>query len=243
MSNHIIITGASRGIGKAVALHYAKKGWLVSICAHSSQKQLTKTSQDLETAGGQCFSMLCDIGNDIEADAFIQNAVNTFGIPDILINNAGISYIGLTQDMSTEDWNTLLQTNLSSVFYTCRAIIPHFLSKKAGSIINISSVWGNVGAAMEVAYSASKGGVNAFTKALAKELAPSHIKVNALACGFIDTDMNQFLNAEERETLINEIPAGRAGTPEEVAKLVDQIASAPDYLTGQVITLDGGWQV
>jgi len=136
----------------------------------------------------------------------------------------------------------VLNTNLSSCFYTSRLAVPLMLLKHSGRIINISSVWGNVGASMEVAYSASKGGVNSFTKALAKELAPSNIQVNAISCGVIDTAMNHCFSPEEMNALREEIPADRLGQPEEVAKLVLQLIQAPTYLTGQILTLDGGWQ-
>lgn len=240
-NHHIIITGATRGIGHATALHYAAKGWLVSICSHSSASALEDARLDVETAGGQCFAFLGDMGNYEDASTFIQKAVKTFGIPDVLINNAGISHIGLLQDMTPEEWNRIIQTNLSSVFYTCKTIIPYFLQTKKGYIINISSVWGNVGASTETAYSATKGGINALTKALAKELAPSGIPVNAIACGFIDTPMNASFSPQERENILQDIPVGRAGLPEEVARLTEQLVKSPEYLTGQVITMDGGW--
>ena len=160
---------------------------------------------------------------------------------DVLINNAGISYVGLLSEMSPSDWRKILSTNLDAVFYTSRLAIPLMLQKHSGKIINISSVWGNVGASMEVAYSASKGAVNSFTKALAKELAPSHIQVNAIACGIIDTDMNRCFSPEEMEALRQEIPCDRIGTPFEAAQTVRSILNAPAYLTGQIITLDGGW--
>lgn len=240
-NHHVIITGATRGIGRATALHYAAKGWAVSICSHSSASILENARCDIETAGGQCFAFLGDMGKYEDASTFIQKAVKTFGIPDVLINNAGISHIGLLQDMTPEEWDHILQTNLSSAFYTCKTIIPYFLQTKKGYIINISSVWGNVGASTEAAYSATKGGINALTKALAKELTPSGIPVNAIACGFIDTSMNASLNPQEQENIFQEIPAGRAGLPEEVARLTEQLIKSPEYLTGQVITMDGGW--
>ncbi len=160
---------------------------------------------------------------------------------DVLVNNAGISYVGLLTDMSYLEWQQVINTNLSSCFITCKHVIPSMVSKKNGKIINISSVWGNVGASMEVAYSASKGGMNSFTKALAKELAPSNIQVNAIACGVIDTDMNKCFREEDMEALIEEIPADRIGKAEEVAKLALQLCIGNEYLTGQIITLDGGW--
>ena len=160
---------------------------------------------------------------------------------DVLVNNAGISHIGLLQDMTDEEWHRVISVNLDSCFYTCRRAIPLMLGAGGGRILNISSVWGNVGASMEVAYSASKGGVNSFTRALAKELAPSNIQVNALACGVIDTDMNSCFSEEERAALQDEIPAGRFGSPKEAAQMAVQLICAPGYLTGQILTLDGGW--
>ena len=135
----------------------------------------------------------------------------------------------------------MINTNLYSAFCVSQEVIPYMIHEKNGCIINISSVWGNVGASMEVAYSASKGGMNAFTRALAKELGPSNIQVNAIACGVIDTDMNQCFSEEERQALIDEIPADRMGKPQEVGQLVVQLCDGNDYLTGQIITLDGGW--
>ncbi len=157
------------------------------------------------------------------------------------MNNAGISYVGLLQDMTAEEWNRVIAVNLSSVFYTSKQAIPLFLSHNTGRIINISSVWGEVGASTEVAYSASKGGINAFTRGLAKELAPNHIPVNAVACGCIDTRMNDCFTEADKEALADEIPAGRFGSPEEAAETVIRVLCMPDYLTGQIITLDGGW--
>ena len=164
-----------------------------------------------------------------------------FGALDVLVNNAGISYIGLLQDMSSEDWERVLHTNLTSVFNCSKLAIPDMIARKYGKIINISSVWGTIGASCEVAYSATKGGINAFTKALAKELAPSNIQVNAVACGAIDTEMNQFLEEDDLIALIDEIPTGRLGRAEEVADLVYHLGYKNSYLTGQVIGLDGGW--
>ena len=164
-----------------------------------------------------------------------------YGGLDVLINNAGISYIGLLQDMTSGDWDRILRTNLTSVFNCCKLAIPMMLSAGRGKIVNISSVWGNVGASCEVAYSATKGGINAFTKALAKELAPSNIQVNAVACGAIDTEMNQWLEEDDLIALVEEIPTGRLGRAEEVADLVYHLGYKNAYLTGQVIGLDGGW--
>lgn len=239
MPKTALITGASRGIGAAIAGQLACEGYDLHLICQKNTQLLTKLSEKLKSEHGiQCFCYTGDIGNA----EFVRSVFSHIHALDVLINNAGISYVGLLSQMSDENWNTVLSTNLSSVFYTCREATGLMLQKHAGKIINISSVWGNVGASMEVAYCATKGGLNALTKALAKELAPSNIQVNAIACGLIDTDMNRCFSEEELACLTEEIPADRMGTPDEVARLVVQIIDSPSYLTGQIITLDGGWQ-
>ncbi len=237
-TKYALVTGASRGIGRAVAATLAQEGYgLYLTCRHSADA-LRKLSDSLAgDYGVSCTPVIADMGNyeDVER-LFLQ--INDL---DVLVNNAGISYIGLLHEMSVEKWQEVIQTNLNALFYTCRLAIPMMLKKHAGKIINISSVWGSVGASMEVAYSASKGGVNSFTKALAKELAPSHIQVNAIACGVIDTDMNKCFSEEELTALREEIPADRFGQTKEVAETLLSLLHTPEYLTGQVITLDGGW--
>ncbi|WP_274969902.1 elongation factor P 5-aminopentanone reductase [Lachnoanaerobaculum orale] len=237
---NILITGASRGIGRAVAIEFAKNKHNIIICAKSDLEGLKNTKQLVENEGVSCYTGLCDVTNEDSVKDFISDSVKIIGQTDILINNAGISYIGLLQDMSLEDWNKVLSTNLTSAFLMSKYVIPEMLKKQSGHIINISSVWGNIGASMEVAYSASKGGINSFTKALAKELAPSNISVNAISPGFIDTDMNKVFEKDELDAIFEEIPMGRAGSPSEVAKLIYKIAMS-DYITGQIITIDGGW--
>lgn len=237
----VAVTGASRGIGKAIALQYAQKGYHVAICCRKHDRELETVRNEIERLHSECLSFIGDMGNPEEAAAFFAQIQSRFGSLDVLINNAGVSHIGLLQDMTTQEWNSILSANLSSVFYCSKAAIQMMLPKKAGKILSISSVWGCVGASAEVAYSATKGGVNAFTRALAKELAPSNIQVNAIACGIIDTDMNAFLSPEESERITEEIPAGRMGTAQDVAKLAYDINEKNDYLTGQVIILDGGW--
>ncbi|MFR7475584.1 elongation factor P 5-aminopentanone reductase [Frisingicoccus sp.] len=237
----VLITGASRGIGRAIAQIFAEAGWSVGICCKKNIAELSEVKKYIEATGSQCFDFIGDMGCYEEAQKFITEARKVLGPIDCLVNNAGISHIGLLSDMHAEEWNEIIQTNLTSVFNCCKQVIPDMVARQSGSIINISSVWGSCGASCEVAYSASKGGMNAFTKALAKELAPSRITVNAIACGAIDTEMNQFLSKEERDRLIDEIPACRMGTPEEVGRLALQLAGKHSYLTGQIITLDGGW--
>ena len=243
MNKTVLITGASRGIGKAIATLFAKEGYsLVLNCCHS-QDALLQLKKELEDAYHICvIASVGNIGDYNYACQLFQEITKHFSGIDILVNNAGVSHIGLLHDMSFEEWQNLINTNLSSAFYTAKLAIPYMLSQKCGKIINISSVWGNVGASCEVAYSASKGGLNTFTKALAKELAPSNIQVNAIACGCIDTAMNQCFSPEERTALAEEIPAGRFGTPWEVAELVYSLSNGNNYLTGQVISLDGGWR-
>ncbi len=240
-----LVTGASHGIGKAIATRFAAEGCDLILNCKTDHELLRATAHDLSSTYGIRTQVIpCDVGDHAAVcDMFEQ--IRTFfdgdGI-DILVNNAGISQIGLLTDLSIDDWNRVIATNLTSVFSCCHEAIPYMVHEKSGCIINISSVWGTVGASCEVAYSASKGGINTFTKALAKELAPSGISVNAIACGVIDTRMNGCFDAAERAALEEEIPMGRYGTPEEAAALAWQLATAPTYLTGQILSLDGGWQ-
>lgn len=237
----VLVTGASRGIGKAIAVKYAKKGYNVAITCFHRQEELMKTQLEIENFQTGCLAWLGDAGDYESCEKLFARIHKQFGSLDVLVNNAGISYIGLLQDMRPEDWDRIVRTNLTSVFNCCRLAVPMMLEKKQGKIINISSIWGVKGASCEVAYSATKGGVNAFTKALAKELAPSNIQVNAIACGAIDTEMNHFLHREDLISLMEDIPAGRLGKAEEVADLAYHLGYKENYLTGQVIGLDGGW--
>lgn len=233
-----LITGASRGIGKAAAEVFAQNGYDLTLTCHNTIDALEDLAQALQWAHGiSCRAIQADMGKEED----VARAFSSLPQLDVLVNNAGMACFRLLADMTAEEWHRVLAVNLDSCFYTCRAAIPLMLKKHAGSIVNVSSVWGAQGASMEVAYSASKGGMNAFTKALAKELAPSNIQVNAIACGVIDTDMNRCLTQEELEALRREIPADRLGTPGEVAALALQLTQSPGYLTGQIITLDGGF--
>ncbi|MBS7303362.1 MAG: SDR family NAD(P)-dependent oxidoreductase [Lachnospiraceae bacterium] len=234
----ILITGASRGIGRAITKACAPFFDKMLLVCQKSEAELLSLINELEKDYPvTCIPFIGDIGNPDFVSAVFKNVTQI----DAVINNAGISHIGLLSDMSLEEWHSVINTNLNSVFYTSRLAIPYMVKRHKGKIINISSIWGNSGASMEVAYSASKGGVNSFTKALAKELAPSSIQVNAIACGVIDTDMNRCFTKEERDMIIEGIPADRMGTAEEVAKTVLFLLDAPAYLTGQIITLDGGY--
>lgn len=233
-----LITGASRGIGRAIAGTFAAAGYdLYLTCIHS-EALLQNYCLELEEKYHIHAAAFCGDMGDFET---VQSLFAQIPRLDVLINNAGISHIGLLSDMTPLEWRRIMSTNLDACFYTCKLAVPLMVHEKQGRILNISSVWGNVGASMEVAYSASKGAVNSLTRALAKELAPSNIQVNAIACGVIDTDMNRCFSEEEMRALIEEIPADRLGRPQEVAALALQLAQAPAYMTGQILTIDGGF--
>ncbi len=238
MGRNVLITGASRGIGAAIATEYAAGGYDLILNTSKSSADLNTLAFKLITQYGiNCINSIGDIGDP----DYVRKLFSSVEHLDVLINNAGVSYIGLIQDMTDADWRRVIDTNLSGVFYTCREASRLMLKEHAGSIINISSIWGDQGASMEVAYSASKGGVNTFTRALAKELAPSGISVNAISCGVINTSMNSCFSEEEMKQIIEEIPKGRLGTPEEVAKVAFYLGNAPEYLTGQIIGVDGAY--
>ncbi|HAN50950.1 MAG TPA: 3-oxoacyl-ACP reductase [Lachnospiraceae bacterium] len=235
------ITGASRGIGAGIARSLAAQGYSLGLSCQKSSDAIHDLADSLAEEYGISVSVyIFDVADHNAVSSAAEDFLREYGHIDVLINNAGISYVGLFTDLTYEEWNRIVNVNLSSSFYTAKAFLPSMVEKKSGDIINISSMWGNVGASCEVAYSATKGGVNAYTKALAKEVAPSGITVNAIACGVIDTDMNGHLDATEKAELMEEIPMGRFGTPEDVGQCVLGILSSP-YLTGQIITLDGGY--
>ena len=234
----VIITGASRGIGKATALLLAQKGYdlvLVSSRSEFELNELRKEIQDKYDVAAEVVT--CDVSDPDAVRANEDSFKGTYA----LINNAAISKVKLLTDMDVDEWNRVIDVNLNSVFYMTGCVLPHMINVKEGRIINISSVWGDVGASMEVAYSTAKGGVNAFTKALAKELGPSNIQVNAVSFGVIDTTMNDCFTEDEMDSLRQEIPMDRIGTPEEAAKMIVSVLESPDYMTGQIITMDGGW--
>ena len=240
MKDIVLITGASSGIGRETALKYAKNEHPVIIICKNNRSALMDLEREILEMGGRVLSYVKDISQFNEVSEMFRELETQNMIPDILINNAGISYVGLLQDMSPEEWRSVIDTNLTSAFNCSKCAIPYMLKKHSGRIVNISSMWGNVGASCEVAYSASKGGINTFTKALAKELAPSGIAVNAIAFGMVDTRMNAFLDEEEKASLIEEIPAGRILSPQESADIIYSVSMMNSYVTGQIITADGG---
>jgi 3-oxoacyl-[acyl-carrier protein] reductase len=243
VKTYVLITGASRGIGKAIAKAFAKNGYSLILCCKKHISALTDFARELENEYKiKAKAFECNVGDEASVNELFTTIEKEGLIPGILINNAGIAHYGLLTDMSADEWHELMAVNLDSLFYTCKKAVPLMLRNGYGRIINISSVWGNVGASCEVAYSASKGGVNSFTKGLAKELAPSGIPVNAIACGMVNTEMNSsHLSQEEISEIAADIPADRICEPEEVADFAVKLAKSPTYLTGQIITIDGGW--
>ena len=242
MKKTAVITGASGGIGGAAAIQLAKEGYSLALLGNRSKEKLQKVKQACMDAQPNSdaiiFSLCGDLSNAKEAGQLIQKAVESLGHVDLFLHCAGISHIGLLTDMSDEEWTNVINSDLSSVFYCCRKVVPYMISKKKGRILMISSVWGNVGASCEVAYSAAKGGIIAATKALAQEVAKKHVTVNAIAPGFIRTDMTDGIDENEWK---KHIPAGRFGEPGEVAALVGFLASGQaSYITGEVISINGG---
>ena len=235
------VTGASRGIGAAVARELAAAGYDLGIVCEKNTDTLKSLAKELrESCGIRVLAFTGDVADYGFIMESAEDFFDEFGRIDVLVNNAGISYVGLLTDMEPGDWQRIIDVNLTSLYNTAKAFVPRMVSEKSGNIINISSMWGSAGASCEVAYSATKGGVNAFTKALARELAPSGIRVNAIACGCIDTDMNSCFSDEEKAALCEEIPMGRFGTPDEVAAEVLHIIDS-HYMTAQVVGLDGGF--
>lgn len=238
----VLVTGSSRGIGKAIALAFAEKGAKVVLNAATNEERLLATYHELLDKGYKVTYFFGDLSTYSVVEQLFMHIRTQFGDhPSIIINNAGISYVGLFTDTTPELWNKILTINLNST-YNCSYIgVPAMINRHSGTIINITSIWGNVGASCEVAYSTSKAAINGFTKALAKELGPSNIRVNAIACGWIDTDMTSCYTEEEKAAFVEEIPLCRTGRPEDVAHTCLFLASSQaSYMTGQIITLDGG---
>ncbi|HEY5524880.1 MAG TPA: SDR family oxidoreductase [Clostridium sp.] len=235
-----IVTGSSRGIGRAIAIELAKEGASIVVNFSKDEEGAKETLDLLKEIGVSALGIKIDASTFEGTEKIVKETIKYFGRIDILINNAAKSKIGIFLDSTKEDIDELISTNLLGAMYLTRNVIPHMLGKE-GVILNISSMWGEVGASCEVLYSTSKGGINLFTKALAKEMAPSYIRVNAIAPGVIDTKMNSFLTKEDKEELENEIPMGRFGLAEEIGKVAVFLCSnESSYITGQILRVDGG---
>ena len=243
LSNKVIlVTGASRGIGKDIAISLAKMDYNVILNYNKSEEQARSIQEDLLKQGKKIEIFKADITKRDEVKKLIDFCIEKYNKIDVLINNAGISQTKLFTDITDEDWNNMLQTNLTSAFYTSQEAVKYMINNKSGCIINISSIWGIVGASCEVHYSVAKSGLDAMTKSLAKELGPSNIRVNSIAPGIINTDMNKNLSQEDLQNIIDEIPLERIGYPHSITNCVKWLVE-DDYTTGQIISVNGGWVI
>lgn len=238
----VLITGASRGIGAATARRFAQGGWNVAVnycCSYTSAEQLV---QELNHAGVPAVALQADISRPEQATQLVQETTQRLGPLDALVCNAGIAPRQmLLTDLTFSEWQQVMAVNLDGVFHLLQAAVPGFVQQKSGTIVTVSSMWGITGGSCEVAYSASKAGLIGLTRAMAKELGPSHIRVNCVAPGVIDTDMNRHLTQTDRNALAEETPLGRIGLPEEVAEAIFFLSSsASSFITGQVLSVDGG---
>lgn len=242
MKKTIIVTGASRGIGAAIVKMLAKEDYNIVLNYNKSEEIAKKMQEEFTKQGKNVEIFKADVSKREEVKKLIEFTINKFKKIDVLINNAGISQTRLFTDITDEDWNNMLNVNLNSVFYMTQEVLPYMIHEKEGCIINISSIWGITGAACETHYSVAKAGIDAMTKSLAKELGPSNIRVNSIAPGIIDTDMNKYLSDEELVNIEEEIPLGKIGSPETIAKCVKWLIE-DDYTTGQIIGINGGWNI
>lgn len=240
MSKIILVTGGSNGIGADIVQTLAEDGNHVILNYNKSEQEAKKIQSDLKEKNIIIDIYKADISNHIEVTKMINFCIDKYHKIDVLINNAGISQTKLFTDITDIDWNTMIQTNLTSAFYTIKDTLPSMIHNKSGLIINISSIWGQIGASCEVHYSVSKAGLDAMTKSLAKELGPSNIRVNSIAPGIIDTKMNEHLSSEELEEIKQEIPLEKIGNPHSISKCIQWLIN-DDYTTGQVIAINGGW--
>ncbi|MEE3394308.1 MAG: 3-oxoacyl-ACP reductase FabG [Candidatus Onthomonas sp.] len=242
MSKSVLITGASRGIGAAAALSFARHGWQVVVNYLRSEEQALAVCRQINAAGGSALPVQADVSRPEQAKTLVETSVAAFGGLDALVCNAGIALPQmLLTDVTDDQWRSLFAADVDGVFYPVRAALPYFVRQKSGSIVTISSMWGQVGGSCEVAYSAAKGAVIAFTKALAKEVGPSGIRVNCVCPGVIQTEMNGHLSSEDLEALRLETPLETLGRPEDVAETVRFLCSEEArFITGQVIGVNGG---
>lgn len=242
MNKIIIVTGASRGIGREIAKELAKKGYIIIANYNKSEKQILELKEELEKENIKMDIFKADVSKRNEAQELVKYTINKYGKIDVLINNAGISQIKEFTQITDEDWNNMINTNLNSVFYMTQEACKNMIHNKKGCIINISSIWGVVGASCEVHYSVSKAGIDAMTKSLAKEMGPSNIRINSIAPGIINTEMNRNLSEEEINNIKEEIPLERLGKAKDIEKCVEWLIK-DEYTTGQVISINGGWGI
>ena len=236
----VLVTGGTKGIGKAIALEFLKQGCEVVINYSNDERSALATQEEFNMLGYCPVLMRADVSDEAQVRAMFKEYFSIYDTLDVLVNNAGISLVRVIQDTTLADWNKIFAVNTSGAFLCSKAVADRMIGNGGGCIINVSSIWGEVGASCEVAYSASKGALIAFTKALAKELAPSKVRVNCVSPGVIDTEMNGDLTGEEMEQLISQIPLGRIGYPEDVAKACVYLSEA-DYVTGEVLSVGGGF--
>ena len=238
---YALITGASGGIGAATARAFAQAGYGVAIHAHRSVDKLHALAQELSALSVPVLEVCADLSDPVQAKTMVDNVLEKFCQLDILVCCSGLSHVGLVTDIDPQQWKTLFGVNVDGMHYCCQAVLPHMVHRKEGCILTVSSMWGQVGASCEVAYSATKGAVIAYTKALAQEVGPSNIRVNCISPGVIATEMNAHLSPEDLEALADETPLGRIGTPEECAACALFLASeGASFVTGQVLAPNGG---
>ena len=242
MNKVIIVTGASKGIGKEISKELAKKGNTIIANYNKSEKEIKELQQELEKQNIKIDIYKADVSNREEATNLVKYTIQKYGKIDVLINNAGISQIKEFTQITDEDWNNIINTNLNSVFYMTQEVCKNMIHNKNGCIINISSIWGVIGASCEVHYSVSKAGIDAMTKSLAKEMGPSNIRVNSIAPGIINTEMNKKLNEEEINNIKEEIPLEKIGKAQDIEKCIEWLIE-DEYTTGQIISIDGGWGI
>lgn len=235
-----LITGGTRGIGKAIALAFLQRGYEVVLNYDKNEAAALETQEEFNMQGFCPVLLRADVSDEEQVKTMFKDFFSIYEKLDVLVNNAGVSLIKVIQDTTLKEWNRIFDVNVKSMFLCSREVTDNMVFAGGGSIINISSVWGEVGASCEVAYSASKGAVIAFTKALAKELAPSNVRVNCVSPGVIDTEMNSHLSAQEMEELENSVPMGRIGLPSEVAEACVMLAES-SYITGEVLSVGGGF--